>query len=303
MPLNSVRKFKNFKRWTKTNWPTLLCSIDMVSLLTNFPFAWGAGHSNMLGETPLEQSIWSKLPRFQKHSKQMLLKATTEVEFSFDGTLYKQVDGVAMGLPFMNVVVSRTSTGLSGGVYRKPTSSGLFTRRGSFCDTRQKLNLSDLLTSRSIKICLVDKINQELATPVESFANNGPGSTLSTSSNERSRAWLITLQNQLPPTSLKRKSMRKEPLLLPGKVGWAQVLSDVTWREERMSCSVTCNYARFHHTLQWTIMVESRMVFTTKHAFSGRAKDVLPASIQSMQVYEYRYCCGHLYWQNNPVLF
>ena len=29
----------------------------------------------------------------------MLLKATTEVEFSFDNEMYKQVDGVAMGSP------------------------------------------------------------------------------------------------------------------------------------------------------------------------------------------------------------
>ena len=31
--------------------------------------------------------------------KKMLLKATTEVEFSFNNDMYRQVDGVAMGSP------------------------------------------------------------------------------------------------------------------------------------------------------------------------------------------------------------
>ena len=31
--------------------------------------------------------------------RKLLLKATTDVEFSFDNTLYKQIDGVAMGSP------------------------------------------------------------------------------------------------------------------------------------------------------------------------------------------------------------
>ena len=31
--------------------------------------------------------------------KKLLLKATTEVEFSFDNVMYRQIDGVAMGSP------------------------------------------------------------------------------------------------------------------------------------------------------------------------------------------------------------
>ena len=38
--------------------------------------------------------------------KKLLFKATTEVEFSFNDTLYKQVDGVAMGSPLRPVLAN-----------------------------------------------------------------------------------------------------------------------------------------------------------------------------------------------------
>ena len=37
------------------------------------------------------------------------------------------------------------------------------------------------------------------------------------------------------------------------------------------------------------------VIFTTKRAFSGRAKDVLPQLSKSFVVYEFRCCCGQTY--------
>ena len=52
----------------------------------------------------------------------------------------------------------------------------------------------------------------------------------------------------------------------------------------------------FHETVRRAFPgVKSRMMFTTQYAFSGKAKDVLPATDQSLLVYEYTCCCGCTY--------
>ena len=75
---------------------TFLCSFDIRSLFTNVP----------LKETV--QICLYVLYRDEEVStpvmpedllRKLLLKATTDVEFSFDNTLYKQIDRVAMGSP------------------------------------------------------------------------------------------------------------------------------------------------------------------------------------------------------------
>ena len=38
--------------------------------------------------------------------KKLLLKATSDVEFSFDGIMYRQIDGVAMGSPLGPVLAN-----------------------------------------------------------------------------------------------------------------------------------------------------------------------------------------------------
>ena len=73
---------------------SFMCSFDVVSLFTNIP----------LRETiDIALDSLYRDPQIQRPSqpeellRKMLLKATTDVEFSFDGNMYKQVDGVAMG--------------------------------------------------------------------------------------------------------------------------------------------------------------------------------------------------------------
>ena len=74
-----------------------MCSFDVVSLFTN---------------VPLEETIQICLDSLYRDSnlsppmnipedllRKLLIKATTEVEFSFNGELYQQIDGVAMGSP------------------------------------------------------------------------------------------------------------------------------------------------------------------------------------------------------------
>ena len=75
---------------------TFMCSFDIVSLFTNVPLQETIAISldalyqdpDILKPLQPEELIWS-----------MLVKATSSVEFSFDGVMYRQTDGIAMGSP------------------------------------------------------------------------------------------------------------------------------------------------------------------------------------------------------------
>ena len=82
---------------------TFMCSFDVVSLFTNIPLAETIQiclDTLYRDDDVTEPSIPEDLLR------KLLLKATTEVEFSFDDVIYKQVDGVAMGSPLGPVLAN-----------------------------------------------------------------------------------------------------------------------------------------------------------------------------------------------------
>ena len=73
----------------------VMCSFDIKSLFTNVPL-------REVLEICVDQLYNSEIspPNFPKDVCYDLLKlATTNVEFSFDNTMYRQIDGVAMGSP------------------------------------------------------------------------------------------------------------------------------------------------------------------------------------------------------------
>ena len=77
------------------------------------PFYVFVRHNQPVYEHPLEETLnvcldalyrdpdICKRPQPEKLLRKMLLKATTEVEFSFEGTIYWQIDGVAMVSPLV----------------------------------------------------------------------------------------------------------------------------------------------------------------------------------------------------------
>ena len=119
---------KELEKFTETNKDqlanTFLCSFDIASLFTNIPLietieiCLDALYRNELVKKP-------EVP--EQLMKKMLLKATTEVEFRFNGILYKQIDGVAMGSPlgpvltniFVGHCESRVSTDLFPSLYKR----------------------------------------------------------------------------------------------------------------------------------------------------------------------------------------
>ena len=88
---------------------TFMCSFDVASLFTNVPidetiefYIWlNALYRSELQQPDIEEGLLKKC----------LYKSTKEVEFSFNNTMYRQVDGVAMGSPlgpvFANIFMGR----------------------------------------------------------------------------------------------------------------------------------------------------------------------------------------------------
>ena len=82
---------------------TFMCSFDIKSLFTNIPL----DRTIQICLDTLYRDEDIAAPSIPESLlKKMLLKATTDVEFSFDGSIYRQIDGVAMGSPLGPVLAN-----------------------------------------------------------------------------------------------------------------------------------------------------------------------------------------------------
>ena len=82
---------------------TFMCSFDIESLFTNIPLTETI---NICLDTLYRDDNISPPTIPESLLKKMLVKATTEVEFSLDNTMYRQIDGVAMGSPLGPVLAN-----------------------------------------------------------------------------------------------------------------------------------------------------------------------------------------------------
>ena len=80
-----------------------MCSFDIKSLFTNIPLEETIDVcldcfycDDKIGKPTVLENLLRKL----------LIKATTEVEFSYDGVMYRQKDGVVMGSPLGPVLAN-----------------------------------------------------------------------------------------------------------------------------------------------------------------------------------------------------
>ena len=321
---------------------SFMCSFDVVSLYTNIPLQETL---QICLDTLYRENDVAKPSMPEKLLKTLLLKATTQVEFSFGEVMYRQVDGVAMGsplgpvlanifmgyceskvpedswpwfynrfvddtfslfesesvsqtffellnglhpalrftveveqdhrLPFMDVAVERVGDRFVRSVYRKPTFTGLYTRWDSFTSTGQKINLIKSLASRAKKICSAEKIDAEIQTLKELFVNNGYPSQL---------------VDRIVGQVLKQDGMKKGELELESDLHFA--LMRLPWIGPASN-----QFQRdIIQSVEKSFLNTSvRLSFSSTHAFSGKAKDVLSLNAKSNVVYEYRCCCGRTY--------
>ena len=221
---------------------SFMCSYDVKSLFTNVPVLETL-------DICLNELYHSELPAppiKESELRRLLLLATTDVEFNFDDTIYRQVDGVAMGsplgpvlanifmgfyeckllrnasstkpnayfryvddtfcffgckedanlfllelsklhpklgftceeetnntLPFLDVLVERSTSGFLTSVYRKKTFTGDYIAWKSFCPVKRKTNVIACLVNRAIKLCSDVKLSDELDRIREIFLNLG----------------------------------------------------------------------------------------------------------------------------------
>ena len=79
-----------------------MCSYDIVSLFTNMPLEETIG----ICTKALYHSDEPLPPLKEKSFKKLIHKVTTGVEFSFNETMYQQIDGVAIGSPLGPVLAN-----------------------------------------------------------------------------------------------------------------------------------------------------------------------------------------------------
>ena len=323
-----------------------MCSFDVTSLFTNIPLEETIGIC--LDSLYRDPDVPSPVVP-ETLLRKLLFKATTEIEFSFDNIMYRQVDGVAMGsplgpilanifcgfceakinsdefpsfyrrfvddtfsifqggeecasrffkrlnsvhpslqftmeqehddqLPFMDVLVKRHGNRLVRSIYRKPTFTGLYVRWDSFSPTDQKIAALRSLVSRAIKICSPEELENELGVIKSIFLNNAfPASVIDRT--------ILRVRNQLQGTgigdNLKNKGDGENNVLL--RLPWIGPPSTMFRAGIRRAIGRGFPNASL------------RIVFHSTKAFSGRAKDFLPASSKSCLVYEFTCDCASTY--------
>ena len=80
---------------------------------------------------------------------------------------------VNQSLPFLDVLVTKSTNNFTTSVYRKATFTGEYIRWNSFGPKARKTNLIATLTHRAFKICPKSSLQQELDTIRSLFLKNG----------------------------------------------------------------------------------------------------------------------------------
>ena len=130
-------------------------------------------------------------------------------------TMEEERDGV-LGIPFLDIEIQKTTTGIITTIYRKPTHSGVYTHWLSFCPNYLKHNLIQTLLHRAWMICNnyaiwhseVEKIKNMLMSngynkslienKIGDFLNNKMEGTNSTSKYETTKTGVTKVYLKLP---------------------------------------------------------------------------------------------------------
>ena len=179
---------------------------------------------------------------------------------------------VNQSLPFLDVLVTKSNNSFITSIYRKATFTGEYIRWNSFGPRTRKTNLIATLTHRALKICSKPTLQQELDTIRSLFIKNGyPESVINSRISKKIRQF-----QDLPVEGPQRC-----PVYL--KLPWIGEIC--TQFEKKIKNSIQLCFSA----------VQPRVIFSTRRILPAFHKDVLPASQQSMVVYQYVCRCDCRY--------
>ena len=171
---------------------------------------------------------------------------------------------VNKSLPFLDVLVTKSTNNFTTSVYRKATFTGEYIRWNSFGSKTCKTNLIATLTHRAFKICSKSFLHQELDTIRSLFLKNGYSESLI-----KARISKKIQQFQKHPT----EGPQRCPVYL--KLPWIGETSIIF--EKKIKSNI----------LNCFLRVQPRVIFSTRRILPAIHKDVLPASQQSMVVHQF----------------
>ena len=188
---------------------------------------------------------------------------------SIEFTMESEVDNC---LPFLDVLVERTTKEFITSVYRKPTFTGQYINFLSHCSNKRKVNLIKTLCHRAITICSPSTVEDELEKITQILKGNGYPQNLVVRTIECYRDKLTT-QRVYGPVKC------PVPIKLP-------FLGSTSSKYERELKVLTrqCFYA-----------VEPRIIFTSKPIFSHVHKDRIPMKDNSLVIYQFQCSCEKNY--------
>lgn len=194
-----------------------------------------------------------------------LLSSLNNTHPTLKFTQEKEIDS---SLPFLDVLVSRSSLGLLTFVYRKPTFTSLYTRWDSFCPVKRKINLIKTLIYRALMICSKAKLDDELKFITTTLCKNAYPLNIVESIIKNK----IAEFNKVKPASVQRCPMY---LHLP----WLGNIND-RYAKRVSLADRHCYFA-----------VNTRVVFSAKPVLPSMRKDVLPPHHNSSLIYSFKCSC------------
>ena len=184
-------------------------------------------------------------------------------------TFEKQHDGK---LTFLDILVERTELGFETSVYRKPTFSGQYIRWESFSPRKRKANLIATLVPRALMICAKNKLKQEIDFIKKILLDNGYPEDIVLKHISKKIAQFSTAKPFGP---------EKCPVYL--RAPW---IGSVSQQLEHQAKSAVQNcYGA----------VSPRLIFSSRCMLPAAKKDVVPANLRSMVIYEYVCHCDSRY--------
>ena len=204
-----------------------------------------------------------------KQQGQMFLQRLSQMHPALKFTIEGEINN---SLPFLDVLVERTSSNFNTSVYRKRTfTGGDYTSWESFTPLKSKLNVLSCLVTRAVKICSPSKLDKELHNVSQIFKSLGyPEDLIRRTIKGQVKQSIVPVVNDDKPNVVIR---------LP-------YIGSVSERfRKQLSHAVDKCYDN----------VRLQTIFTTKTLINAKIKDRTPTLDNSNIIYKFVCSCDSMY--------